>query len=345
MTLRYVVRSAAISGFRTEAGSAAEALLQETGITPQQLDAADLPVDVTQLQRLLALASVRLARPDLGISLARHQGLDMLGLLGNVLASARTLQEAFGIAQRYMSLHSNAEHWQLQTFAGQVHIIRAEHGTTNPQAQQYHEMSLAVFHRLTQLISGRPQRPVRVTFAHSQVGPLRQYTSHFGCDVWFDQEHDSLVYPEALFSQPVSQQVTDPGGTEQDYLRSASEQLEDNLELQVRNLITELIGLGEVTLEQVAALLELHPRNLQRRLKAEQLEFRDLVQDVRITLACWHLQASRCGITTLSDMLGYGDLSSFSRAFKRRMGVSPAQWRQRFKAARNSNGKPSPTNK
>ncbi|WVM93038.1 AraC family transcriptional regulator ligand-binding domain-containing protein [Halopseudomonas pachastrellae] len=104
MALRYVVRSAAISGFQAEAGDLATAIMREAGIQPEQLEAADLPMDVSQLQHLLAIASLRLERPDLGLSLARHQDLDMLGLLGKVLRGASTLQEAFTIAQRYMSL-------------------------------------------------------------------------------------------------------------------------------------------------------------------------------------------------------------------------------------------------
>ena len=330
MALRYVVRSAAISGFQAEAGDAATAIMHEAGIQPEQLELADLPLDVNQLQRLLAIASLRLQRPDLGLSLARHQDLDMLGLLGKVLRSASTLQEAFTIAQRYMSLHSNAEHWQLQSFAGQIHIIRVEHGTPPPEAKQYHEMSLAVFHRLAQLICGQPLRPLRATFAHSQVGSLKHYAQHLNCDVLFDQEHDSLVYPQSIFHQPIPKALQQAGNHH--YQQSASEQLEDNIELQVRNTISELIGLGNVHIEQVATLLNLSPRALQRRLKAQNLEFRELVQDVRITFACWHLQASRCDITNLSDMLGYSDLSSFSRAFRRRMGLSPARWRQRVKS-------------
>lgn len=331
MAIRYAVRSAAISGFLVEAGDAANAILREAGIDPSQLDLADTPIEIAQLQRLLAVAAERLDRPDFGLRVAQHQGLEMLGLLGNVLSGASTLQELCSIGQRYMSLHSTAEHWQLQTFAGQVHVIRAEHGDPNPLAQQYHEMAIAVFHRVARQLSGQHQRPLRVAFAHSQVGPLKHYLQYFGCDVLFDQEHDCLVYPESAFYAPLPQKDQYQSKEAEDYLASASAQLEDNLELQIRNMITELIGLQDISIERVAALLNLHPRSLQRRLKEQNLEFRDLVQDVRIKLACWHLQASRCDITRLSDMLGYSDLSSFSRAFRRRIGVSPAQWRQQIR--------------
>ncbi|MEB3733090.1 hypothetical protein ULF88_00725 [Halopseudomonas pachastrellae] len=44
------MRSAAISGFQAEAGDLATAIMREAGIQPEQLEAADLPMDVSQLQ-------------------------------------------------------------------------------------------------------------------------------------------------------------------------------------------------------------------------------------------------------------------------------------------------------
>ena len=331
MAARYVVRSASINGFFAEVGEHAEPILREVGVDPDQLSVADNPIEIGQLHQMLALAAGRLNRPDLGMRLAQHQSVGDLGLLGKVLSCAATLREAFAIAQRYMSLHSSAEHWQLHQFAGRVQVARVELGQSDHQAQQYHEMALAVFHRMSCLLSGEQLRPLRVTFAHSQVGPMKLYQQHFGCEVLFDQEHDSLSYPAAVFRRPLPVLAHRHKVERAGYIQAARDQLEENLELNIRNLITELLGLKEISVNSIAALLNLHPRSLQRRLKQEHLVFRDLLQDVRVNLACWHLQASRCDITSLSDMLGYSDLSSFSRAFRRRMGVSPAQWRQRVK--------------
>ncbi|MEL0169405.1 MAG: AraC family transcriptional regulator [Pseudomonadaceae bacterium] len=329
MTIEYVVRSGAITGFMAEAGDAAQTLLREAGLPPALLEQADSRVEISRLHQLLANAAAQLERPDFGLCVASHQGIEMLGLLGQVLSSSETLQDAMTTAQRYMSLHSTADHWYAQRYSGVVQIIRIEHSAADAQAQQFREMAVGAFHQFAQLISGQPQRPLRVTFAHSRISPLKRYLQYFGCDVLFDQEHDSLTYPDSFFTQPLPRQHAAEAEAQR-YLAAARERVEDNLELQLRTLISDCMGLHEPSIDNIAALLNLHPRSLQRKLKAESLVFRDLVQDVRITFACWHLQASRFDITSLSDMLGYSDLSSFSRAFKRRMGVSPAAWRKRI---------------
>lgn len=336
MAIEYVVRSGAITGFYAEAGDQAAALLQEAGIDPALLEQSDSRIAITQLHDLLAIAADRLNCTDFGLRVASHQGIQMLGLLGQVLSSSPTLQEAMTTAQRYMSLHTTADHWQAQRFSGQVQVIRIEHGPPSSNAQQFREMAIGAFIQFARLFSGQSQRPLRVTFAHSQISPLKRYLQYFGCDVLFDQEHDSLIYPESFFLQPTPVHP-DAAAEASRYLAAARERVQENLELQLRTLISDSMGLHEPTLEHIAELLDMHPRSLQRKLQAENLVFRELVQDVRITFACWHLKASRFDITSLSDMLGYSDLSSFSRAFKRRLGVSPARWRQQIRQSAAAN--------
>jgi AraC-like DNA-binding protein len=73
--------------------------------------------------------------------------------------------------------------------------------------------------------------------------------------------------------------------------------------------------------------MDLHKRTLQRRLLDEKLQFKSLLQEVKINTACWHLAASSMDITQLSELLGYADVAAFSKAFRLRQQMSPAQWR------------------
>ena len=44
-----------------------------------------------------------------------------------------------------------------------------------------------------------------------------------------------------------------------------------------------------------------------------------------------HLRDSSMPLTNLAILLGYTDVSSFSRAFKQQAGQSPSEWRKQFK--------------
>jgi AraC family transcriptional regulator, activator of mtrCDE len=54
----------------------------------------------------------------------------------------------------------------------------------------------------------------------------------------------------------------------------------------------------------------------------------DLLTDIRMTLAANELRKSSVSTAAVADMVGYQSEAAFQRAFKQRMGVTPAQWRR-----------------
>ena len=111
----------------------------------------------------------------------------------------------------------------------------------------------------------------------------------------------------------------------------------DDIERQVRTLILQTMGIKEHSLDNIAALLHLHKRTLQRKLKDKGLYFKSILNEVRINTACWHLEASNMDITLISEILGYRDISAFSRAFKSEMKCSALQWRKKKNRWKNTN--------
>jgi AraC-like DNA-binding protein len=70
-------------------------------------------------------------------------------------------------------------------------------------------------------------------------------------------------------------------------------------------------------LEQLAANFNTSSRSLQRRLRAEDTSYQQLARDCRMSLAIYYLEAGRHQVKEISQMLGYNEISAFSRAFKR----------------------------
>jgi AraC-like DNA-binding protein len=335
MTIVYEIRSASLIGFEAEVtrlGGDLAALLADAGTTLTQLRDADFLLASHQVIQLLASGSERLNCPDLGMRVAGHQGIEMLGLLGNLLCAEPNLQAAFEAAQRYMALHNKAEHWRLQRHGDRVYVQRIEHFYGAEQAQQYREMAVTACARLAREICANPDvRPLRVEFSHSPLASEKIYRQHFGCEVLFNQEHDCLIFADSVMTLPVKPLSSQAQARIDGYLRELLASLHDSLEMQVRTLITQTLGLHLHSLDHIAALLGLHPRTLQRRLLAENLSFKQLVLEVKMQLASWHLHASAMDLTRLADALGYNDLAAFSRAFKNHHGMAPSQWREQHR--------------
>jgi AraC family transcriptional regulator, activator of mtrCDE len=54
----------------------------------------------------------------------------------------------------------------------------------------------------------------------------------------------------------------------------------------------------------------------------------DLLTDIRMTIAANELRTSSASVGAVGEAVGYQSEAAFQRAFKQRMGVTPAQWRR-----------------
>lgn len=97
----------------------------------------------------------------------------------------------------------------------------------------------------------------------------------------------------------------------------------------VRQVLKEYRRGRLLTIQQVADLANISVRSLQRRLKAERVDFRELVEQVRAELATELLKNVQRTSQEVAHELGYSSSSNFSRAFVRWTGTTPADFRKR----------------
>lgn len=286
----------------------------------------DVMIPAASMSQLLERVADERSCPDIGLRLAGQQDILVLGLLGLMMAGTRTLRELVILAQHYISLHNQGETWQV--FADDNHLVlsRLDHFPGLALSMQYHDMALGLAMRTLQQLCGPRVQPVRLHLSYRPTLSARAYQQFFGCEVRFDQEQDQLVFPADIQALPVQPLPTAIRAQLQQHLRQMLD-VTIPLEAQVRALILEALPVGEPDLPRIASLMELHPRTLQRRLGARGFQYRQILLDVRIQNACWHLRNSTVDITRLSLMLGYQDATAFSKAFRRVTGLSPLHWR------------------
>ncbi|MEX2473863.1 helix-turn-helix transcriptional regulator [Marinobacter sp.] len=99
------------------------------------------------------------------------------------------------------------------------------------------------------------------------------------------------------------------------------------LSSRVSLLITAQLARGKVGVEAVSSQLHMSRYTLHKKLKTEGLTFARLLEDVRRKQALTYLQDRTKPLVEIAEQLGFSELSAFSRAFKRWMGTSPAEYR------------------
>ncbi|USD36106.1 AraC family transcriptional regulator [Ferrimonas sp. SCSIO 43195] len=334
MTRQFQIRVSALAGIEgliQALGGDSDALLATARLTRAALEDEHRTMAIDELANLLQRCAEALNCPDFGLRLGAGQDFAMLGGLGAVLQHSTTPQEALKAVRSLMAFHNQSEYWNHELQGQLLAICRYDNFHAESDSRQYKELAMSACFHLCQRLMGPTFRAARLDFSHAPQQPLEHYRKHFQTEVMFNQPQDILWLPATLLTQRLHRGDAIAKATaEQRLQRQLQRQGQDRVR-QVSGLIQQTLGAGQANIDHIAALLGLHRRTLQRQLAAEQQDFSRLLQQIRMQSACWQLRYSAMDITLLAEILGYRDLSNFSRAFRKSQGLSPQQWRRQHR--------------
>jgi AraC-like DNA-binding protein len=196
----------------------------------------------------------------------------------------------------------------------------AEHG------DQIYDLYIAATLSITRELCGGRWRPERVLFSHSKPRDAGPYRRVFQAPCQFNTERTALVFPASLLEHRLA--GDDPA--ELRILETQADARDDpGVVSRLRRTLRILLLAQGASGDQVAKLLSMHHRTLNRRLKAEGTTFQELLDEVRFEAACQLLDTASIPITEIAVSLGYAETSAFSRAFRRWSGAAPVERRRR----------------
>jgi AraC-like DNA-binding protein len=171
--------------------------------------------------------------------------------------------------------------------------------------------------------------PISVSFTHGRPVCAGKYYEYFQSPVIFDSPVSRLELPLDMVDLIL------PSGNEK--LATFSDQAmaiylatldNEDLVTRVKKIIVEHLPSGDATVENAAAELYLSTRKLQRLLKEKGTTFISLLNETRMRIARQYVQNKNMDLTEIAFLLGFAEMSTFSRSFKRWTGQSPIQYRK-----------------
>lgn len=309
------------------AGLPASELLGAVGLHREQLAGPDAHIPFNAHVMLLENAACALQEPCFGFRLGSEIELTEAGLVAYVTLNSPDLGAALRNMCRYLVILTEGSVGELRVEAGEVKLVFSFADPIGTASRQLHEFGVTSMVRVCKAITGHRVRPVRVELRHDTACPM--LARHLGLPVAVYQPHSAVVLDAASLTVP----VVNADARLLDLLRRYADELlarrarKDDIVARAERWILENLHTGDVGVAQVARGLGMSDRTLARRLAEDGLKPAGLVEELRQQLANKYLAERAFPLGRITYLLGYSDLSAFTRAFRRWTGRTPSKWR------------------
>jgi len=300
-------------------------LLRRANLTVQQAKNPSLRMPVRDQIHFLNLVAETLDDEFLGIRIGQMLELRDLGLLYYVMASSRTVGDALQRVSRYSTIQNEGVHIGYR--AGKAVTISFDYlGVSRRLDRHQIECFITLLVRICRKLSGLSLVPSRVRLMHHRSRMPSEFVPLFGTHVAFTCDADEVAYPGSMARTPCVNADPYLNALLVKYCDEAIAQRRKRpatWQLKVENAIVPLLPHGQARIGAIAAELGVSRRTLARRLAAEGLTFRKVLDDLRFDLTKRYLREEDLPISQIAWLLGYRETSALNHAFKRWTGSAP----------------------
>lgn len=325
------ILAAAANGVRSfivGQGGDADMVFTRVGVDERRLGDPKLALDLGAYVGMMEEAAIQTGNDNFGLWYGQQFRPAMLGLIGEVALASPTLGAAVANLAELFPYHQQATETRLVRDGD---LLRLEYRILDGAIlarRQDAELTMGMFANVFRYCLGADWTPEEVHCEHPRPESWREHERAFDAPVHFGQHTNAVVFRDRHLDRPM------PGGDLARLTRLRDELIRvaggtgspgflDRVKGEVRSRLPD----GTAGVEEVAEGLGLARWTLQRRLADVGLSYSDVVEAVRRDLAFLHLRQPHVSVAEIGFMLGYSEVSAFSRAFRRWTGQSPQTYR------------------
>ena len=309
-------------------------LLQMAGIDAAQFRQPDAGLMPLQIETLIAAARRLTGRTDLGFEAGSLVKMTSHDILGYGMLGCRDFDQVMRLASRYYHLMNELFTLRYRRTPELGEVLYSPVAAMPLETLHFITEALALaHHNHMRLLLGPALESYDIVLGMARPPHHARYDALAPARVRFDAQAMPgvrvlmsaalLDHPLPLASQTVVQQVS------------------ERLELLSRRPTPDGGGWGTyvtmmlaeahgelLTLEDIGRRLNVSARTVDRNLKKEGQQFRDIAQRVYMARAREMLEQPGTTVAQVAERLGFSDAANFSRAFRRCTGSTPTQYQQ-----------------
>jgi AraC-like DNA-binding protein len=173
---------------------------------------------------------------------------------------------------------------------------------------------------------------IEVDYAEPTYAEL--YTEYFHCPVNFGAKQTRIQFPLKKLQKPLASANSNITSMAQHTCRQLLKSRQPSPTHNIwREKVLSVLDANQsqrMTLVQVASILNISPRTLQRHLSYESMSFHTIQDERTRVLADIYLRIENMSVEKTAILLGYSSATNMRRSFRRWFGVTPQQYRDKI---------------
>lgn len=267
--------------------------------------------------------------PHFGLLAGSHVKLESLGLVGLLARHAPDVGTALKWLCRYFHLHAEGVTIDVRVEGGSAVFSYDIHEPGTPGIEQTSDGAVAGILNILCELCGPDFKASEARFVHVRPDDVGPYRKLMRTHVEFDTGVYALVFSSSWLSRALPPTEQALVSLLQEKIAEQDRSIAQSFPAQVQAVMRTALTFEQVTADRLATMFDMHVRTFHRRLSDHGTSHQQLLDETRLSFACQLLKEDRRSLSQIAELLGYAEMRSFIRAFKRWSGTTPTDWRRR----------------
>jgi AraC-like DNA-binding protein len=299
--------------FVAQHGVSGDECLEAAGIPPDVIEQGDALIECGRIADALELAARMANLPDLGLRIGRASHPRGFGALGMMVLHASTPADALRDLGRYVHLINEATAVSVERGVSEyiVRVSCAYMGSMRPV--QHTEAVCGALLTLCRAHLGEGWAPLLAAMAHRPVAPVAIYQETWGCPVSFEATASGFIARVDDLDRELRTSNAHARHFSQDMLQHQQQVRLADMAIRADGVLRSMIPMGYTSIGDLASVLGLTERTLQRRLGERGTSFKQLLLNARREIVRRSLDKGETSAMDLCSPLGFSEPSAASR--------------------------------
>ncbi|BFM15098.1 AraC family transcriptional regulator [Maricurvus nonylphenolicus] len=315
-----------------EKGFSEEQIFADIDLSPHSIQGVDSQMTYSQSRALICKAITLTHNPSIGLEFGRRINITGSGMFGLGVLACNTIAESLHLASRATAALNPAVHFKISNDEKNYYLDIEEVYPWEGAARVMVETCFSMMQATAETIF--PEHADRVHYEMTYEPHLDKshYEKYLAGHISFNANHNRVILPIDICQKNLPFSNNRILEQTENWLQRTIEDLHNNhksLLIPIRNIMED--NLEKVPgMDEIAEILHMSSRTLNRRLKEMGTNYKELISDVRKNKAMELLTNPNYSVDEVAYSLGYSNASNFTKAFKLWTGNTPSVYRKEY---------------